>query len=122
MFKEPNKDQHWFQLIVPREHRPRILTALHEGVAGGHLGQEKTFNKIKERFYWPGYRNDTCNWCQTCGSCATRKSTSTPRRAPLGSIAASHPGQIMAMDIVGPFPESKNKNSYVLVVADLFSR
>ena len=121
VFKEPNKDQHWFQLIVPREHRPRILTALHEGVAGGHLGQEKTFNKIKERFYWPGYWNDTCNWCQTCASCATRKSTPTPRRAPLGSIAASHPGQIMAMDIVGPFPESENKNSYVLVVADLFS-
>ena len=121
MFEEPNKDQHWFQLIVPREHRPRILTALHEGVAGGHLGQEKTFNKIKERFYWPGYWNDTWNWCQTCASCATRKSTPTPRRAPLGSIAASHPGKIMAMDIVGPFPESENKNSYVLVVADLFS-
>ena len=61
MFKEPNKDQHWFQLVVPQEHRPRILAALHEGVAGGHLGQEKTFSRVKERFYWPEYWSDTCN-------------------------------------------------------------
>jgi len=26
------------------------------------------------------------------------------------------------MDIAGPFPESDNKNSYVLVVVDLFTR
>ena len=97
------------------------MAALHEGVAGSHLGQEKTFSRVKERFYWPGYWSDTCSWCQTCASYATRKSTNTPRTAPLGNIAASHPGQIMAMDIVGPFPESENRNSYILVVADLFT-
>ena len=64
MFKEPNKDQHWFQLVVPQEHCSRILAALHEGVAGGHLRQEKTFSRVKECFYWPGYWSDTCNWCQ----------------------------------------------------------
>ena len=122
IFEEPKQDRHWFQLVVPQEHRPKVLAALHEGVAGGHLGQEKTFSRIKERFYWPGYWNDTRKWCQTCISCATRKHAPTSRRAPLGTIAASHPSQIMAMDILGPFPESHNRNSYILVVADLFTR
>ena len=98
------------------------MAALHEGVVGGHLGQEKTFSRVKERFYWLKYWNDTRNWCQTCASCATRKPTPTSRRALLGTVAAHHPGEVIAMDIVGLFPESDNKNSYVLVVADLFTR
>jgi len=53
IYKEPKQNQHWFQLVVPQEHRHRILAALHEGVVGGHLGQ-KTFSRLKERFYWPG--------------------------------------------------------------------
>jgi len=86
---------------------------------GGHLGQEKTFGRVKERFYWPGYWTDTRKWCQTC---AIRKPTSISRRALLETLAASNPTEIIAMDIVEPFPESDNKNSYVLVVAGLFTR
>lgn len=43
-------------------------------------------------------------------------------RAPLTSIKAGYPLQIVAMDIVGPFPESSAGNSYILVVADYFKR
>ena len=93
-----------------------------KGVASGHLGQEKTFNQVKERFYWPGYYDDTHRWCQTCASCATRKQPPTARRAPLGTITASQPAEIIGMDILGPFPESERGNSYILVVADLFTR
>ena len=30
--------------------------------------------------------------------------------------------QVIAVDIMGPLPESSNKNSYILVVADYFTR
>ena len=30
-----------------------ILQDLHEGVMGGHLGKDKTFECVKELFYWP---------------------------------------------------------------------
>ena len=33
-----------------------------------------------------------------------------------------HPKQLVATDIVGPFPESISGNSYVLVAADYFTR
>ena len=122
MFKDQSQDRSWLQLVVSQKHRSEVLAALHEGVAGGHLGQEKTFNRVKERFYWPGYYDDTRRWCQTCASCATRKQPPTARRAPLGTITASQPAEIMAMDILGPFPESERGNSYILVVADLFTR
>ena len=43
-------------------------------------------------------------------------------RAPLHSVKAGSPLQIVATDIVGPFPESQAGNSYILVVADYFTR
>jgi len=42
------------------------------------------------------------------------------RKALLRTIIANHPAEIIAMDILGSFPESDGKNSYniILVVAD----
>ena len=43
------------QLIVLQIIRETVLAELHVGSTGGHLGQEKTLGKLKERFYWPGH-------------------------------------------------------------------
>ena len=118
-FAQPMEDKGWLQLVTPKVLRKDILRELHEGVAGGHLGQDKTLHRLKERFYWPGHYNDVKDWCQTCGACATRKSLTCSSRSPLGTITASYPTQIMA---VGPFPESDQGNSYIMVVGDYFSR
>jgi len=40
----------------------------------------------------------------------------------LGTIQAGYPTQIMAVDLLGPLPESLQKNIYVMVVGDYFSR
>ena len=37
------------------------------------------------------------------------------------SIQVGHPMQLVATDIVGPFPESTSGNFYVLVAADYFT-
>ena len=46
------------QLIVPVALRTEVLKELHDGVVGGHLGQDKTLSRLKERFYWPRHWND----------------------------------------------------------------
>ena len=40
----------------------------------------------------------------------------------MGTITAGYPMQIVAADLLGPLPESENGNSYILVVADYFTR
>ena len=77
---------------------------------------------MKERFYWPGMSEDARNWCQTCAVCATKKSPTQKACAPLQTMRAGHPMQILAVDITGPFLESDAGNSYVLVVGDYFTR
>ncbi|KAL5516845.1 hypothetical protein EMCRGX_G002271 [Ephydatia muelleri] len=110
------------QLVVPMSQRKIVLAELHEGVTGGHLGQEKTLMKLKERFYWPGHWNDVQNWCNTCAACISRKTPAPKQRASLQSILVGQPMQLVAVDILGPLPESGNGNSYILVVGDYFTR
>ncbi|KAL5475516.1 hypothetical protein EMCRGX_G025342 [Ephydatia muelleri] len=110
------------QLVVPMSQRKIVLAELHEGVTGGHLGQEKTLMKLKERFYWPGHWNNVQNWCNTCAACISRKTPAPKQRASLQSILVGQPMQLVAVDILGPLPESGNGNSYILVVGDYFTR
>ena len=89
---------------------------------GGHVGESKTLQQVKRRFYWPGHSLDVKTWCQTCSVCASRKTSAPKNCAPLQTIKAGSPMKVIAVDIMGPLPESSNKNSYILVVGDYFTR
>ena len=59
--------------------------------------------------------------CRSCAVCATaKKSSSSPD--PLQSVTAGYPGQLVAMDLVGPLPVSDQNNRYILVCIDYFTR
>ena len=121
-YAQPNQNLDRLQLVAPKQLRSQIIEELHQGIEGGHLGHEKTLGRLKERFYWPGHYTDVKNWCQSCVSCSTRKTSAPTRRAPMGTVTASYPMQIIATDLVGPLPESDTGNRYILVVADYFTR
>lgn len=84
-----------------------------------HLGEEKTLSCLKE---WSGHWNDIQQWVRTCEAYLTRKSAAPKQRAPLQNIKARSPMQVVAVDILGPLPESDAGNSYILVVGDYFTR
>ena len=109
------------QLLTPKKYRGEILQDLHEGILGGHLGQDKVLGKLRERFYWPRYHNDVRDWVLNCQECCKRKTPALRNRAPLQSIKVGYPMQLVATDILGPLPESGG-NSYILVVGDYFTR
>eukprot|EP00731_Ephydatia_muelleri_P023225 Em0015g808a len=94
----------------------------HDSPSGSHLGMTKTLEKIRSSFYWPGQRKDVEDWCKGCEMCASRKSPSTKRRAPLQSDLTGCPLQRVAMDILGPLPLTDRGNKYVLVVGDYFTK
>jgi len=51
-----------------------------------------------------------------------RRNPPKTRHGALLSVRTGYPMQIMAADIVGPFPTSKNGNHYMLVASDYFKR
>eukprot|EP00731_Ephydatia_muelleri_P012982 Em0007g292a len=109
-------------LQLPAKLQVDTLRDLHEGAIGGHLGEEKMLNKLKERFYWPGCTEAVKDWCRTCIRCTTRKTAAPKRKAPLQSLRAGYPMQIVCVDIMGPLPETEDGCKYVLVASDCFTR
>ena len=109
------------QLVVPKQLQPQILNEVHGGGRlGGHLGEHKTRDKLRECFYWPGLSRSVQEWCQTCAS--TQGTYSKHRRGPLQNVKAGYPLDIIAMDIVGPLPTSTAGNRYILVISNYFTR
>ena len=109
------------QLVLPSVWVPDILYGLHDSIIGGHLGSRKTLEKVRCRFYWPGQRHDVEQWCSKCLVCNSRKSP-PKRRAPLEVSQVDRPLQRVAMDILGPLPETPRGSKYILVVGDYFTK
>ena len=110
------------QLVVPVTLAPDILSGLHDSPIGGHLGAKKTLEKVRSRFYWPGQRQYVHNWCSRCYLCATRKSPAKARAPLQVTSGVSRPFQRLAMDILGPLPETRSGNRYILVIGDYFTK
>ena len=113
-------DRH-LQLVLPSVWVPDILYELHDSIIGGHLGTRKTLEKVQHWFYWPGQRRDVEQWCNKCLVCNSRKSP-PKRRAPLEVSKVDRPLEWVAMDILGPLPETPRGSKYILVVGDYFTK
>lgn len=83
---------------------------------------QKLQGKVKNRFYWPGWFGDVRQWCRNCVDCASHKTHGRAPCAHLQPSVTSRPCERVALDILGPLPETGNKNKYILVVGDYFSK
>ena len=115
-------DEVRWQLVMPSSLRNDVLQELHTEETAGHLGVNKTLGRVKERFYWPGCTKDVKDWCRSCDLCASRERPTRTPRAPLKTYNVGAPLERVALDILGPLPESDRGNKYILVIGDYFSK
>eukprot|EP00731_Ephydatia_muelleri_P026491 Em0018g591a len=115
------RSQH-LQLVLPSVVRESVLQDLHSGSMGGRVGESKMMHLVRERYYWPGWKESVKEWCRKCRTCSTRKMAPPSKRAPLQTLQAGYPLQIVAVDILGSYPVTAQGNKYVLVACDCFTR
>ena len=108
------------RLIVPQSHVNVTLSKLHEEL--GHAGINKLEIAARRRFWWPHQHRDVTNFCNSCQQCGAMKPPSRPNRAPLQPVKAGFPNEIVAMDIMGPMPQTSRRNRYILVLVDYFTK
>ena len=58
------------QIAIPLNLKETVLKQLHDHA--GYFGVQKTTNKIKERFYWPGYEQGIETYIRECEQCQRR--------------------------------------------------
>ncbi|KAI5753631.1 hypothetical protein M8J77_001985 [Diaphorina citri] len=110
------------QIVLPHTRVKEVLEEFHGGVTGGHLGINKTLDKLRERFYWLHMKQDVEDWIRRCSNCAGSKGPRTRSRGELQKYVVGAPFERIAMDVAGPFPETNNGNRYILVIMDYFSK
>jgi len=71
------------QLLVPRNLRELLLQCYHDKLS--YTGPEKTYDTIRQKYYWVSLYSDVFEWCKTCSECQTGKG-SVFFKAPLKPI------------------------------------
>ncbi|CAI5659742.1 unnamed protein product [Oreochromis niloticus] len=106
------------QLVLPEKYRTTVLKSLHDD--SGHLGLDKTYGLIKDRFYWPRMKSEIEEYCKSCERCIKRK-TLPKRVAPLSHLQSDGPFDLVCMDFLSIEPDSSNTEN-VLVITDHYTR
>uniref|UniRef100_A0A674CT74 Gypsy retrotransposon integrase-like protein 1 n=1 Tax=Salmo trutta TaxID=8032 RepID=A0A674CT74_SALTR len=106
------------QLLLPEKFRTIVLKSLHDD--SGHLGFDKTYGLVRDRFYWPRMKMEVEDYCKSCARCVQRK-TLPKIVAPLGHMQSEGPMDLVCMDFLSIEPDSSNIEN-VLVITDHYTR
>lgn len=105
-----------YQIVLPSVVRTAVLKLAHDHIMGGHLGVNKTFQRVSQYFYWPGLRTGIANYCRSCHECQlVGKPNQVVRPVPLCPIPVmGEPFERLILDCVGPLPKSREGYQYIL--------
>ncbi|KII62308.1 Pro-Pol polyprotein [Thelohanellus kitauei] len=107
--------------VVPQTSRNDLIKTYHE-VDGGHSGIDKTFNIIRNKFYWPNMYNNVYHIVSSCDICQKIKKPTYPHKARLIPIIPSSKFESWQTDILGPLPSATTGNRYVIIFIDQFTK
>ena len=105
---------------MPASLRQFVVRELH---SVNHVGVDKTYSLVRERFYWVGMYTYTKNFVQACETCTQAKPASKSPKAPLVPIFPdeSLPMRAVVIDIA-TLPRTDNGYRYFLLIGDMFSK
>lgn len=110
-----------WQVYVPSKARLQVLLHFHDSMTAGHPGADETERTIRQSYFWPEIRQDVRSHIDLCHLCACVKSTAIANPG-LTPRIPTKPWETVALDLMGPYPETQRKKRFILVVTDLFTR
>src|SRR6266516_543428 len=100
-----------------------LETILHNGHSSplaGHYNTASTKHRIMQDYYWPKMGKNIADYVQRCEPCQRR---GKPKRTEgLNPIKVTEILEMWGMDIVGPLPETKQGNKYIIVATEYLSK
>lgn len=97
----------------------KIIKENHASSIAGHSGIERTYRRLLDNYYWKSMKNDVKEFINSCKECQENKTNRHPIRAPMEiTTTCNKPFEVVALDIVGPLPETFNGNKFILTLQD----
>jgi hypothetical protein len=111
-------------ILVPDDHvlRSRILRCIHDAPVSGHLGVQKTYDRLIPSFHWPNAWIDVADYIRSCDTCqrVKRRMGETPGLHQPSQIAPE--AHTIAIDFLGPLSRTPRGKDSVLVILDTFTK
>jgi len=116
---------HYMRLCLPRNDKV-ILKALqlhHDINIAGHFGFEKTYETLKQYYYWKNMVEDVKRYIAGCDTCQRTKTMNTPPHGLLNPLPIpSFPWEIVSMDFITGLPRTQKEFDAIFVVVDKLSK
>lgn len=116
---DPGQEGLAWKLWIPEKLRSSVIVRFHSSPVAAHGGMGKTLDLIRRHFYWPGMVTDVREFVRDCEVCKTTKHPNYVLRPEMGKpIQTIRPFQRLYVDILGPYPRSKNGYIGIFIVLD----
>lgn len=113
------KSTNILQIVIPSKFKPHILAAKHIS----HFGVLKTYNLIREKYFWENLYADTKHFVKSCFQCNSFKTPHLQKPVPIQrNFLPSRPMEFLSTDHLGPFTQTNNGNKYILTFVDHFTK
>ncbi|CAF4130590.1 unnamed protein product, partial [Rotaria sordida] len=100
-----------------------LLQVYHSDPLSGHFGVQRTYLKIKNKYWWPNMKQSITQSIQSCLPCQQYNISRSKKPGRLQPIPPPEgPFQLIGMDYCGPFKQTPRGNRYVLCLTDYFTR
>lgn len=110
------------KLIVTETQKQEVLLKCHaDAMNGAHLGRDKTYDKMKDRFWWKGMHRDVGAFTANCPQCLRVNPNVRTMEPPLKPIKVVAPWHHIQIDCIGPLPRTGRGNCMIVAISDLFS-
>ncbi|MBW0542009.1 hypothetical protein O181_081724 [Austropuccinia psidii MF-1] len=88
-----------------------ILNEWHDSVAAGHLSEDQTLERVKTCSWWPNWKKDVAEYCQTCDRCQKANRVTGKKFVMIIQIQEpKSPWEIVHMDWVTALPPGGDRS------------
>uniref|UniRef100_A0A1A8AWX9 Si:ch211-249c2.1 n=1 Tax=Nothobranchius furzeri TaxID=105023 RepID=A0A1A8AWX9_NOTFU len=109
-------------VVMSEEEKKSVLMECHNNPGtGNHNGVRGTRNRVVAGYYWPTLNQDIAEWVRCCHRCQMNDPIKTVAPT-LHPIKVKEPWEVLGMDLIGPLPETRLGNRYVLTMTDLYTK
>ncbi|KAL1919525.1 uncharacterized protein VTP21DRAFT_2218 [Calcarisporiella thermophila] len=106
-----------------KEIRLQILQEHHDIPISGHLGIEKTYERVHRFFYWPRLQDAVKKYVTSCDVCQRTKSSNTLPAGLLQPLdTPTQKWQQVSMDLITQLPKIKNGLDAIVVFVDRLTK
>ena len=109
------------RVAVPLDKAELVFAHSHSHPTAGHFGAVATVKRARRYFYYPGMMEDMKRMSINCSVCLAKRKKIDLKRGTHNPVASGYKGEMIAVDLVGPYPESPDKKRYCLSIIDCFT-